>query len=126
MSFSFWIPAYAVYFCFISVYGLKDSVQEKEPLWFMVAEIVLALAAILGYVSYHLALWQEPLSGPWKLVFPILLSGYLALTYREVRAFDPDPELSEEENIWTHTIGTVIWLVSLCPILWFNGRLAFG
>ncbi len=125
-SMRFLIPAYLVAFLFVTVGSVRESLKDEEPWWIIVAEIVLALSALIGYVAYHLDYRDPGLLTLWSGVAPIVLVGYLYLIVRDLRGIEPQPDFSDSENVWVNTIGAFLGVLFMAPILWSNVLLAFS
>lgn len=120
------IPAYAVWFLFVSVVGIRAQLEDHEPQWVIGRDVLLTVLALGGYFSYHLGLGGLYLALVWKAVAPLLIGGYAVGFWNHLKSHRPDPELSRLENIWVSTVGTWLGLVTVLPALWFNLRLGYG
>jgi hypothetical protein len=56
---------------------------------------------------------------------PPVLVVEVWLAARDLRGLNPDPELSDVENVWIHSIGAWLAVLFSLPVVWFNVRLAF-
>ena len=120
------VPAYLVLFCWVETEGIRHGIQEKEPPAVLGLEIAMALVAGTGFVLYHLGYRPEGVIQAWRFVGPALVLGYGYLFVRDVRALEPESDLSDTENVWIHTVGAWFAIVVICPALWFNLALGFG
>ncbi len=122
----FLIPAYAVAFLFVSVQGVRQSLRDEEPRWVVGAEIVLAVLALAGYLAYHLDYRHPAMVALWQGMAPVGMGAYACLVVRDLRSLEPEPEFSDNENVWVHTIAAFIGLAFVVPMAWCNLLLAYG
>lgn len=122
----FLIPAYTVIFIALTLGSLRMAVEAREPWWILVLEIVSAPVILAGFLLFHLNHRPDGIETIWRFVGPVAVWAYGYLMWRDIRSLEPDPELSETEDLWIAVVGSAISILFFSVAFWFNLKLAFA
>ena len=121
-----WIITYLVLYSGMLLYSLWDNIGRKEPLWYVVVDVLADASAILFIAAY----WLIPSSGDYGPVWPALFAfslGWIILTAPyEIRKGGVDAMWADEEARGGLIFGFVVVALLCAPAYIWGGLLSWN
>ncbi|MEM7585814.1 MAG: hypothetical protein AAF560_20660 [Acidobacteriota bacterium] len=119
-------PTYVVLYAFAVVGGIRLAIEEGRPAAIIGLDTLASALALIGFALYHLGIRSALVVAAWKIVAPTVTVVILWLMIEELRSVEPDPEFSDQENVWLSTIGAWLSILLIMPAIWYSFALGYG
>ena len=115
-----WVIAYFVLFGVITFAWLKSEIRDRAERPYLVVELVSELCLVVVALGYWLVPVRAAIGSVALVLFVAGCAWLLLASVRELRKYEPDPEMSRTLNAVSLVVGVGVYLLLSSPLFYWG------
>lgn len=123
---NWWIIGYIILYMGLLLFSLWDDISSKEPLWYIVLNVLCDASAISFIVAYWLIPSLRIYGALWLILFLFSLGWVILTTPHELKKNGMDAEMKTKEGKAVLFVGFLFATLLCAPAYFWGGMLAWN